>query len=176
MSSGKRHLIVLATTMAVFLLTWPPAWGDPDIPEALVSAYPDGLPDGAVVVDADTVSFADGSIVVDVIASAATDGNCPAGRVCLWEDADYEGVRLTFTQCDTDGDGDCDWTNLAPLGFNDQMSSWWNAKPVDARWAYDSSGGGTKRCLQPFTSLNWVGSADNDEASSVKIYKVSTAC
>jgi hypothetical protein len=81
-----------------------------------------------------------------------------------------------LSQCDTDGDGDCDWSNLAPMSFNDKMSSWWNAKSVDARWAYDAGGGGTKRCLQPFTSLNWVGSADNDEASSLKIFKNANAC
>jgi hypothetical protein len=176
MASGKRHLASLVIASATLMLTSVPAGADPDMPEAIAEVYPAGLPAGGIVVDADTVSFLDGGIVVDVVPSAATDGTCPDGKVCLWEDANYEGIRITLSQCDTNGDGDCDWTNLAPLNFNDDVSSWWNAKPVDARWAYDANGGGTKRCLQPFTSLHWVGSADNDEASSLKIFKNANAC
>jgi len=168
--------IGIAAALFVLVLPTASASADDALPDAISAAYPEGLPEGAVVVDADTVSFADGAVVVDLVASAATDGTCPNTYVCLWEDADFTGGRAAFYLCDVTGDGVCDWNNLAPWGFNDLMSSWWNNKNVDAKWAYDSDGGGIKRCMQPNTQLNWVGSTDNDQASSLKIFKNSSTC
>jgi hypothetical protein len=152
------------------------ASGDDLLPEPISEAYPDGLPSDLVVVDADTVATLDGGVQIDLVASAATDGTCPNTYVCVWEDADFAGTRVAFFLCDIDGDGQCDWNNFAPWGFNDMVSSWWNNKNVDAKWAYDSDGGGIKRCMQPNTQLNWVGSTDNDQASSLKIFKNSSTC
>jgi hypothetical protein len=132
-------------------------------------AFPQGLTEGAVAVDEDTVSFADGTIVLELGPAAFDD--CPSGWVCLWEHADFGGRMLQFSQCDVNGDGTCDWQNLTAYNFNDQMSSWRNRKSVDAHWAYATNGGGTRRCMESQSSSNWVGAVDNDEASSLIIRK-----
>ena len=118
----------------------------------------------------------DGSILLDLVGSSATDGVCSNGWVCLWADANLSGARVSYTLCDINGDGKCDWNNLTVASFNDVMSSWWNNKNVDAKWAYDVDGGGATRCMQPNTQLSYVGATDNDQASSLKIFKNATAC
>ena len=178
-----RNVVVL-TSLVLFLVGPTPftASAHTDrLSSELSRAFPRGLPPGARVVDSDTVSFAGGTIGLDVVASAPTDGNCPSGLVCLWENANYTGARLTASACDIDGDGTCDWQNLAPFNFNDVMTSWKNRKSVDAKWAWDANGGGTVRCMNagaqnPQLPDNIWGTGDNDEASSIKIFKSSTQC
>jgi hypothetical protein len=176
--SGRWLRLVFVTAMTFGLIggVAPPASGDDVVPEAIEEAFPLGLPDDAIVVDADTVASVDGDLIVDVVGSALTDGDCASGWVCLWEDADYAGQRIRFTACDYNGDGMCDWVDLPQWGFNDLMSSWKNRKNVDAKWAYDVGGGATTRCMQAGGQSNWVGATDNDQASSLKIFKTSTAC
>jgi Peptidase inhibitor family I36 len=178
--SGAWKVIgrVLAAT-GVFLVIGvaaPPASAADPVPAQVRDAFPRGLPDGAVVVDADTVASANGTLVIDLSASSSTDGVCPDGWVCLWTDADWTGSRIRFSACDVTGDGVCDWQNLTLWSWNDVMSSWMNHKAVDARWAYDVDGGGTLRCMQAGAENSWVGSSDNDEASSIKIFKTATTC
>jgi hypothetical protein len=165
----------VAITLLVVATPFPASGADP-VPAPVREAFPGGLPQGAVVVDADTVASANGSIVVDLSATSSTDGVCPDGWVCLWEDADWTGARIRFSACDVNGDGVCDWQNLTLWGWNDVMSSWMNHKAVDARWAYNVDGGGTLRCMQAGAESTWVGSADNDEASSIKIFKSAATC
>lgn len=180
----RTRKTVVLTSLLMFLVSAAPSGANPrgsGLPSEVARVFPQGLPPGATLEDGDTVSFAEGSIVFDVVPSALTDGVCPAGFVCLWEDANYGGVRMMFSLCDMDGDGTCDWVNLGPLGFNDTMTSWKNRKTVDAKWAWDNNGDGTVRCMNagsqnPELADNIWGTGDNDEASSVKIFKSGTQC
>ncbi|HEV8564338.1 MAG TPA: peptidase inhibitor family I36 protein [Actinomycetota bacterium] len=176
--------IVVLTSLLMFLVSAAPSEANPrgkGLPSEIAQVFPQGLPPGATVVDEDTVVFSGNSAILDLATDAPTDGVCPSGYVCLWENASYEGIRLMFSLCDVDGDGTCDWVNLGPLGFNDTMTSWKNRKSVDAKWAWDANGGGTVRCMNagsqnPELADNIWGTGDNDEASSVKIFKSSTQC
>jgi hypothetical protein len=173
----SRVLGSLAVALLGFVLgTAQAASGAGRLPGPIRDASPKRLPRGAVVVDADTVASANGSVVIDLSAGAATDGVCPDGWVCLWQDASWTGTRIRFSACDVTGDGVCDWQNLTLWGFNDVMSSWMNHKSVDARWAYDVDGAGTLRCMQAGAENGWVGTTDNDKASSIKIFKNATVC
>lgn len=180
----RTRKIVVLTSLLMFLVSAAPSTANPrgdGLPPEVAKVFPQGLPPGATLEDHDTVSFAGGSIMLDVVPGAPTDGACAAGLVCLWEDANYEGDRVTFASCDVDGDGTCDWANLGPYTFNDKMTSWKNRKSVDAKWAWDNNGGGTVRCMNagsqnPELADNIWGTGDNDEASSVKIFKSDTQC
>jgi Peptidase inhibitor family I36 len=180
----RTRKIVVLTSLLMFLVSAAPSTANPrgdGLPPEVATVFPRGLPPGATLEDDDTVSFAGGSILLDVVPGAPTDGVCASGLVCLWEDANYTGLRLTLAVCDVDGDGTCDWVNLGPLLFNDKMTSWKNRKSVDAKWAWDINGGGTVRCMNagsqnPELADNILGTGDNDEASSVKIFKSATQC
>jgi hypothetical protein len=93
---------------------------------------------------------------------------CSAGYTCLYEHRDYGGRRLQWR--------DVQLINLNDYGFNDKMSSWRNRNSRDARWYHDVGGRGTSRCMQAGASVSYVGSGDNDRASSLRIYSSSTAC
>jgi hypothetical protein len=181
----RTRKIVVLTSLLMFLVSAAPSDANPrgsGLPPEVANVFPQGLPPGARLVDADTVSFGYGAIVLDLAGPGSlTDGACSAGFVCLWEDANYAGFRVILSLCDEDGDGTCDWVNLGPLAFNDMMTSWKNRKSVDAKWAWDSNGGGTVRCMNagsqnPELADNIWGTGDNDEASSVKIFKSGTQC
>jgi Peptidase inhibitor family I36 len=156
---GSAKVVVgslAAATAFLFVVAVPvSASGTDPLPAAVLEAFPVGLPAGALIVGADTVASATGSIVIDLTASASTDGVCPDGWVCLWEDANWTGPRIRFSACDVTGDGVC---------------------AVDAKWAYDVDGGGTVRCMQAGAENGWVGTTDNDKASSIKIFKNAAAC
>jgi hypothetical protein len=124
-------------------------------------------------VDADTISFADGAAFADM---APTDGVCPSGYVCLWDGPSYTGRRVAFSACDTNGDGICDWVNLILFTFNDQMTSWKNAKTVDAKWSFNAGGGGTQRCMNAGSQNPQLSGANDNQASAVKIFTSSAAC
>jgi hypothetical protein len=179
----RTRKIVVLTSLLMFLVSATPSDAGPRsaLPSEVAKVFPQGLPPGANVVDDDTVSFGNGAMILDVVASLGTDGVCPTGNVCLWADADYEGPRLMLSLCDVDGDGTCDWVNLGPHGFNDTMTSWKNRKTVDAKWAWDANGDGTVRCMNAGSQNaeladNVWGTGDNDEASSMKIFKSGTQC
>jgi hypothetical protein len=152
-----RRILSVALCLALGALLLPVA----------ATARPNHLPKGAVAVDKDTLAFRGGAIVLEIGPTAFED--CPSGWVCLWEHVDYGGRMLRFSQCDVNGDGQCDWQNLGPYDFNDKMTSWRNRKSVDAQWAHAAGGGGLRRCMDSFSSLSWVGALDNDKASSIII-------
>ena len=119
-----------------------------------------------------------GGVVEDVGASqrneivtrdAAAWGDCPADSVCLWDLANYDGRMVAFIHC-------CDWINLADHDFNNKMTSWRNRKSVDAKVAQWSDGNGDRLCLGSSSSNASVGSAWNNEATSIKIFSGSGAC
>lgn len=109
--------------------------------------------------------FSDGA---ELLLDAGFD-DCPNNWLCLFEHADWRGRMLQFQSC-------CTWQNLTAYGFNDQMSSWRNRRSNDSRWAYDINGGGTKRCMDSKSAVSWVGSADNDQASSIRNLSHDGAC
>jgi hypothetical protein len=111
---------------------------------------------------------AEGSSSATIIALADFD-DCPPGYVCLWRDADFQGAMLRSNDC-------CSWINLAPYGFNNVVSSWRNRRSNDAKLAEFANGDGAKLCLNNNSSDNYVGSAWNDRASSLKLFNDSAQC
>ncbi|WP_340681455.1 peptidase inhibitor family I36 protein [Amycolatopsis coloradensis] len=113
----------------------------------------------------DQIVWNGGETTLSLSPSAAS--NCQANYVCLYEHRDFGGRRLQFR--------DPGLKNLVDYGFNDQMSSWHNRRGVDARWYYNI-GSGTSRCMQAGARSSYVGNADNDQASSLRIYTSASAC
>jgi Peptidase inhibitor family I36 len=159
--------------MSVLVSATPAVAASPDRPpDALVRLFPEGLPRDAAWLDRDTVVIGSGTVLIDIVPSAATDGVCNAGNVCIWEHAQYEGVRMTTSTCG----GPCSWVNLALWSFNDVMSSWKNRLTVDVKWAFNAGGGGTLRCMNAGSQNPVLSGSNNDEASSVKVFASATAC
>jgi hypothetical protein len=126
-------------------------------------------------VSAGRIVLAGGRVVIDA-PSAATDGVCTSGFVCLWRDAQYLSTRFMTNTCDLTGDGVCDWYNLIQGGFNDLMSSWKNRMTVDAKWSFNAGGGGTQLCMNAGSQNPQLSGANNDQASAVKIFTSASAC
>ncbi|MFD5246041.1 peptidase inhibitor family I36 protein [Amycolatopsis sp. NPDC058340] len=116
-------------------------------------------------VDGDEVVWNGGTTKLSL--SPMAPGDCDANYVCLWQHRDFNGRRLQFQSAGL--------KNLVDYGFNDQMSSWYNRRGVDARWYYNI-GSGTSRCMQAGARSSYVGSGDNDEATSLRIYTSASAC
>ncbi len=111
---------------------------------------------------------------VRVTPEAVTDGSCDRGYLCVFQNANFSGRRLQFNV-----PGEIDLTDY---GFNDQMSSWWNNSNVDAKWFFNTGGYGnplnnfSAHCMKASTKNAYVGSGDNDQASSVELYTDNRAC
>jgi len=95
-------------------------------------------------------------------AGAAAVIPCTAGYTCLYEHVNYGGRRLEWQDPGL-------LVNLADYDFNDQMSSWRNLSGEAAIWYHDADGLGLARCMPAGASNPWVGSSDNDQASSLRI-------
>ncbi|WP_163508099.1 peptidase inhibitor family I36 protein [Fodinicola acaciae] len=124
-------------------------------------------------VDGQRVVWDNGSVIL----SPAVYGlsACDPGYVCLYETDNYNtgpyDHNKRMLQFNTIG-----YRNMYTYGFNDQMSSWYNRRGLDARWYYDDNKGGTSRCMGAGAKVAVVGAADNDKLSSLLIYSTSTAC
>lgn len=170
MSTKNRLAIAVALALAAILTSAaaaPPATAPSEATD-VAGAFPDGLPKGAVAVDNDTVSFDGGNVILE-LAGTLSYSDCPSGWLCLWEDRDYSGRMLKFQST-------MYWQNLTDYGFNDEMSSWRNRRGYDSKWAWHTNGGGTRRCMDSYSSSNYVGSGDNDEASSIVNYVSDSYC
>ncbi|EME51657.1 peptidase inhibitor family I36 protein [Amycolatopsis decaplanina] len=157
------------------------ALGAAAVAAALVAAPASAASDGAATLKSagvDAAKLAPGwKVVGDQIVwnggettlslSPGAASNCQENYVCLYENRDFGGRRLQFRSPDL--------KNLVDYGFNDQMSSWHNRRSVDARWYYNI-GGGTSRCMQAGARASYVGNADNDQATSLRIYTSGSAC
>jgi len=95
-------------------------------------------------------------------ASAAAVIPCTAGYTCLYEHVNYGGRRLEWQDPGL-------LVNLADYDFNDQMSSWRNLSGDAAIWYVDADGLGLAHCMPAGASDPWVGSSDNDQASSLRL-------
>lgn len=104
-------------------------------------------------------------------ASAALSDCTSTRPVCLWNDSDWNGTRKTFTS--TSGI----IYNLTDYGFNDMMSSWANKmSSKDAEWFHDINAQGGSDCMNPVSSVAYVGWTNSDEASSVAVYSNASTC
>ena len=96
-------------------------------------------------------------------APQATIHGCPAGWFCLYADANFGGRRLPFSSCNVT-------QNLTNFGFNDQASSWVNNTSHSVRVFKDiNGGGGILWTAPPHSQSSFVGGANNDQASSLRI-------
>ncbi|MFD7893702.1 peptidase inhibitor family I36 protein [Streptomyces sp. NPDC059743] len=91
--------------------------------------------------------------------------NCSRLWTCLYEHANFDGRRLTWS--------DCDFVNLADWGFNDQTTSWHNNQSTGTRtYVYNWNGVNAWVLLwtstAPSSSSN-VGSANNDKADGLQV-------
>lgn len=166
-SSRKRLVYSAAVAVGALLLAVPVAAGGGNPPTPVEQAFPNGLPAGATAVDADTVAFDGGNVLLQLGPTAFDD--CPQHWLCLWQDSNYSNRMLQFY------DVTSYWQNLTDYGFNDAMSSWRNRKLKDAKWSYDTNGGGTQRCMESGSSASSLG-GDNDEASAIRIFDSDTIC
>lgn len=103
------------------------------------------------------------------VASAAPAG-CDAGWVCMYRDDDYKGGAVNLTNSTTS------IAVLSNYGFNDEVNSWYSNFHYDAAWFYDANYGGSKKCMNSYSSNHSLSLADYDEASSAKKYTSATAC
>lgn len=89
--------------------------------------------------------------------------NCKRGWVCLYQDADYDGRRLAFSECHVHDLGD--WS------FRDQASSWHNNQTggVTAKLLYRSWWDGSIKHLKnlPVGSSSYLGDSANDTADLI---------
>lgn len=122
------------------------------------------------------------TLVIPTAARAEHNSSgCDDTYVCLFQHRDFNhndssGSVKQFRQCNVSGDSNCDWQDLADFGFNDQMSSWYSKRIYDAKWAWNSDGSGTRRCIESLSSTSYVGDGDNDEASAIKIFDRDDVC
>ncbi len=166
----QRNMLVLGALVAAAMVVAVPvglAATTQSGPTPVEQAFPNGLPAGATVVNASTVSFNGGSVLLNLGPMAFTD--CPAGWLCLWQDSGYSGRMLQFQ------DVTSYWQNLTNYGFNDAMSSWRNRTATDAKWSCDINGGGTQRCMASGASASSLG-GDNDQASAIRIFGSNGLC
>ncbi len=166
---GPRRLgFVLAVAVAA-TLTWPfPA----PAPAAAGSRW------HARVVAADRV-YPNGVRVSTGVGKGLTPGQDPAtatasavvactpGYTCVYQDINYGGRRLEWQDPGQ-------LINLADYDFNDQLSSWRNLNSEAAIWYVAADGLGLAHCMAVGASNPWVGSSDNDQASSLRILTRST--
>lgn len=135
--------------------------------------YPDGvmvsLDAGTGLSSNEVIGLSSGRINLNSVPRTRVI-ECSPGYTCIYEDANYGGRRLQWRDKPQDID------SLSAYGFNDKMTSWRNLNSVDARWYYNDNQGGTSRCMNANTSVTNVGTADNDKASSLRIYTSNRAC
>jgi hypothetical protein len=124
------------------------------------------MPGGVVV--GDRIVYEGGAVVVVPAVAAAFD-DCPNGSVCLFQNAGWGGLMITFNSC-------CDWDNLGPFGLNNAASSWRNRMSVDAQLAKDNGGGGAKLCLNNNSSASSMPAGWDDAASSIRVRNAGTFC
>lgn len=90
--------------------------------------------------------------------------NCSYLWTCLYEHSNFDGRRLTWS--------DCNFENLANWGFNDQTTSWHNNQSRGTRTHVYNWTGSSWALLWTSTapsSSSYVGSANNDKADGLRV-------
>jgi hypothetical protein len=95
----------------------------------------------------------------NIHSSALASADCPAGWLCLYQDANFQGRMLKFR--------DNQWQQLSGYGFNDKTSSWKNRLGRAACLSWNWPPGSKKVSLSANGESTHMGSW-NDEASGVK--------
>lgn len=85
--------------------------------------------------------------------------DCPSGYVCLWQDAEYKGRRVQWS------DPGCKILGGA-RGFNDETSSWYNRNSRSVRFYWDTGCTGKSFVASPGERAPHMGNW-GDEVSSI---------
>jgi hypothetical protein len=154
----------------------PPRTGDNAQIQELLEEFPEatqiddhsiGWDDGKVVLvlpedDTGELSAEDhgpGSVVgLSQALSASAVHGCPSGWYCVYQDRDWRGRRLQFS--------DCSRNDLSNYGFRDQTSSWVNNGPhrVQVKNDLTARPDPVLWTMSPNSSSSYVGNANNDKA------------
>lgn len=109
---------------------------------------------------------------VGLAAPALADPAC-GGRLCAYAGINYQGDLLARN-------GTIGTTVNFIGGNNDQGSSWYNETSKDGEYYENqnrnSGASGWSRCQNQHSGTGWVGTADNDEVSSMYIFSNATTC
>lgn len=153
----RKFLSVTLAAVAVLAMTT--SAGAKEVSAELTVEVP-----GIVSQTTNATVYDDGTRLVQV----ASFANCPDGWVCLWASQNYTGAMIQFQDRGV-------WLNLSAYGFNDTAESWRNRTNDDARVAAGAGGAGDMRCLGQNNGYSTFGTF-NDQASSIRIYKVNDIC
>jgi Peptidase inhibitor family I36 len=124
---------------------------------------------GGQVVGGQVVYEGGAVIVVPAGSGSESFDSCPAGKVCLFQDANWAGNMVQFSTC-------CAWDNLANYGFNNMASSWRNRLGVDAQIADGAGGGNPRLCLNSGSFASSMPAGWNDAATSIRVRDAATYC
>jgi hypothetical protein len=110
-----------------------------------------------------------------VVAEIPLSATCPSGSLCIFQNTDGGGARLSITLAAGVGInltgipcGSCtNGTHGNDGTWNDQMSSWENASGVRYCWAVNINGGGARHPMPAGGGIHNVLPSRNDEASSI---------
>jgi hypothetical protein len=150
--------IIIRAALAAVVLVSATAAAKPDSLQARVDAWL-AASSGGTQISSNQIAW-DGGHVVLTLPGIGVQGspNCPVGRSCLYEHANWEGAMLSF---DT-----CGFRDMIDYGFIDMTSSWHNNRSTRS-YLYNWTGNPNWQWLwteQPYTSSAYVGDANNDRA------------
>jgi Peptidase inhibitor family I36 len=120
------------------------------------------------VIQGDLIVYENGRVVV-VPASGAGFDDCLAGYICLFENTNWTGSIIQFSDC-------CVWYDLGDFGFNNRASSWRNRKTVDGQIAMGAGGSGSKLCLDNNSYASSMPTGWDNAASSFRVRNAGTYC
>jgi hypothetical protein len=137
--------------------------------QALLEEFPD-----ATQIDDHSIGWNDGQVILALpghdtedrtaedrgsdLSPAATVHGCPAGWYCVYQNINFGGRRLQFS--------DCARNDLSDFGFRDQTSAWVNNGPHTVQVKDDLTlwPDPVLWTMSPGASSSFVGNANNDKA------------
>jgi hypothetical protein len=128
----------------------------------------------------DELQWDNGTVVMPLEPQLISE--CPSGWVCLFANAHFDdwnqdgrddGARMAkFSATGR-------WLDMADWNFNDQMSSWYNRRGLDARWYVNAwpQNPPPAYCMNPGATGTYdYGDSRNDKMSMLWIYTTTTVC
>ncbi|MEX1046271.1 MAG: peptidase inhibitor family I36 protein [Actinomycetota bacterium] len=129
----------------------------------LEEAYPGGLPEGSIALDAHTLELSSGdTLTVGILAVE----DCPESHQCWWKQTNFSGGSLFVHDNGNDG---IPWSDV-PGSFDNDMESWRNRDGQDAKWAKGSNGNGDQFCMDSHSRDSNVGAANQNTMSSLRVF------
>jgi hypothetical protein len=116
---------------------------------------------GAKRISANEVAWRDGT--VDVVVTVPTPGvepaaaNCPSTKVCVYEGANFGGLRQDFRNCGT-----------ATIAING-VSSWHNNQTTNTTSWLLTILGSNLQSTQAVSKVSYVGDGSNDQAKFIHV-------